>query len=49
MPSEVIYEPIEEFGLSKKNRSKTLFSKIGIIGCGLVGQNIARVASFYGD
>ena len=48
MPSEVIYEPIEEFGLSKKNRSKTLFSKIGIIGCGLVGQNIARVASFYG-
>ena len=48
MPAEVIYEPIEEFGLSKKNVSRTLFSKIGIIGCGLVGQNIARVASFYG-
>jgi 3-hydroxybutyryl-CoA dehydrogenase len=48
MPSEVIYEPIEEFGLSKKDRSRTLFSKIGVIGCGLVGQNIARVASFYG-
>jgi 3-hydroxybutyryl-CoA dehydrogenase len=48
MPSEVIYEPIEEFGLSKKNVSRTLFSKIGIIGCGLVGQNFARVASFYG-
>lgn len=48
MPSEVIYEPIEEFGLSKKDRSKALFSKIGVIGCGLVGQNIARVASFYG-
>ena len=48
MPSEVIYEPIEEFGLSKKSRSKTLFSKIGVVGCGLVGQNIARVASFYG-
>ena len=48
MPSEVIYEPIEEFGLSKKNVSRSLFSKIGIIGCGLVGQNIARVASFYG-
>lgn len=48
MPSEVIYEPIEEFGLSKKNVSRTLFSKIGIVGCGLVGQNIARVASFYG-
>ena len=48
MSSEVIYEPIEEFGLSAKKRSKTLFSKIGIVGCGLVGQNIARVASFYG-
>ncbi|HZL10583.1 MAG TPA: 3-hydroxyacyl-CoA dehydrogenase NAD-binding domain-containing protein [Prolixibacteraceae bacterium] len=48
MASEVIYEPIEEFGLSKKNASRTLFSKIGIVGCGLVGQNIARVASFYG-
>ncbi len=48
MPSEVIYEPIEEFGLSKKNTSRTLFSRIGVIGCGLVGQNIARVASFYG-
>lgn len=48
MPSEVIYEPIEEFGLSKKNVSRALFSKIGIVGCGLVGQNIARVASFYG-
>jgi len=48
MPSEVIYEPIEKFGLVEKSRSKTLFSKIGVIGCGLVGQNIARVASFYG-
>lgn len=48
MASEVIYEPIEEFGLIKKKVSKSLFSKIGIVGCGLVGQNIARVASFYG-
>ena len=48
MPGEIIYEPIEEFGLSKKDRSKALFSKIGVVGCGLVGQNIARVASFYG-
>ncbi|MDX9882045.1 MAG: 3-hydroxyacyl-CoA dehydrogenase NAD-binding domain-containing protein [Prolixibacteraceae bacterium] len=48
MASDIIYEPIEDFGLSKKNKSKTLFSKIGIIGCGLVGQNLARVASFYG-
>lgn len=48
MASEIIYEPIEEFGLIKKQVSKSLFSKIGIVGCGLVGQNIARVASFYG-
>ncbi|WP_163714352.1 3-hydroxyacyl-CoA dehydrogenase family protein [Mangrovibacterium lignilyticum] len=48
MSSEVIYEAIEEFGLIKKEKSKTLFSKIGIVGCGIVGQNIARVASFYG-
>ncbi len=48
MSSEVIYEPIEKFGLIKKDAERTLFSKIGIVGCGLVGQNIARVASFYG-
>lgn len=48
MASNVIYEPIEEFGLSKKEKSTTLFSKIGIVGCGLVGQNIARIASFHG-
>lgn len=48
MPSEVIYEPIEDFGLSEKSKTKTLFSKIGVVGCGLVGQNIARVASFFG-
>lgn len=48
MSDEVIYEPIEDFGLVKKDRSKALFSKIGIVGCGLIGQNLARVASFYG-
>jgi 3-hydroxybutyryl-CoA dehydrogenase len=48
MPTEIIREPIEEFGLSKKGKSNTLFSKIGIVGCGLVGQNLARVAAFYG-
>ncbi|HKJ40807.1 MAG TPA: 3-hydroxyacyl-CoA dehydrogenase family protein [Sunxiuqinia sp.] len=48
MASEVIYEPIEEFGLIKKKVSRSLFSEIGIVGCGIVGQNIARVASFYG-
>lgn len=48
MASEIIYESIEDFGLIRKDKSKTLFSKIGIVGCGLVGQNIARVASTYG-
>ncbi len=48
MASEIIYESVEDFGLIRKDKSKTLFSKIGIIGCGLVGQNIARVASTYG-
>ncbi len=47
MAAEIIREPIEEFGLSKKGRSNTLFSKIGIVGCGLVGQNLARVAAYY--
>jgi 3-hydroxybutyryl-CoA dehydrogenase len=48
MASDIIYESIEDFGLIRKDKSRTLFSKIGIIGCGLVGQNIARVASTYG-
>ena len=48
MSSDVIYEAIEDFGLSKKTKSRTLFSKIGIVGCGTVGQNIARIASTYG-
>lgn len=42
---EVIVEPIEKFGLSEKSRSKTLFSKVGIVGCGTVGQNIALLIS----
>jgi 3-hydroxybutyryl-CoA dehydrogenase len=46
--SDILIEPIEEFGLSKKRTIKTLFSKIGVVGCGKVGQNIARIASAYG-
>lgn len=45
---EMIVEAIEEFGLSMKQQQRTLFSKIGIIGCGKDGQNIARIASAYG-
>lgn len=44
----MIIEQIEEFGLTKKQHQHTLFSKIGIIGCGKDGQNIARIASAYG-
>jgi len=45
---EMIIEPIEDFGLSKKQQQRTLFSKIGIVGCGKDGQNIARIASSNG-
>ena len=45
---ELIIEPIEEFGLIKKEQKRTLFSKIGIVGCGKDGQNIARIASANG-
>lgn len=43
--AEVIIEPIEKYGLSSKDRPKQLFSKVGIIGCGYVGQNIAMMIS----
>ena len=44
----MIIEPIEDFGLSKKQQQRTLFSKIGVVGCGKDGQNIARIASSNG-
>ncbi len=44
----IIIEPIEDFGLSKKQQQRTLFSKIGVVGCGKDGQNIARIASANG-
>jgi len=46
--AEIVVEPIEKYGLNKKKGSKTLFSKIGVIGCGKEGQNIARVAAWHG-
>ena len=45
---ELIIEPIEDFGLSRKQQQSTLFSKIGVVGCGKAGQNIARMASVNG-
>jgi 3-hydroxybutyryl-CoA dehydrogenase len=43
--AEVIVESIENYGLSEKSRSQTLFSKVGIVGCGTVGQSIALLIS----
>lgn len=41
-------EKLEDYGLSKDNKPKTLFSRVGIIGAGSVGQNIARMVSSKG-
>ena len=46
--AEIIVEPIEKYGLSKESRPKILFSKIGIVGCGGVGQELAITASKHG-
>lgn len=46
--AEMIVEPIEKYGLSKESRPKILFSKIGIVGCGTVGQELAITASKHG-
>jgi len=46
---EMIVEPIESYALSKSvKKVKTLFSKIGVIGCGVDAQGIARIASWHG-
>jgi 3-hydroxybutyryl-CoA dehydrogenase len=41
-------EKLEDYGLSKDTRPKTLFSRVGIVGAGTVGQNIARMISSKG-
>lgn len=46
--STPIKEPIERYGLSKRSRKKTLFSKIGVVGCGKDGSVIATVAATHG-
>ncbi|MCL2651101.1 MAG: 3-hydroxyacyl-CoA dehydrogenase family protein [Candidatus Azobacteroides sp.] len=43
-----IIEPIESFGLSIKDRKKSLFSKIGVVGCGRDGRNIVRLTASAG-
>jgi len=42
---EIKTEPIELYGLSQKERSKNEFSKIGIIGGGVVGREISLLVS----
>lgn len=44
----MIKEPIERYGLSKRSRNKTLFSKIGVVGCGKDGSVIATIAASNG-
>lgn len=44
----MIIEPIENYGLVTKVKNTTLFSKVGIVGCGTVGQSIARMVSAAG-
>ena len=44
--SEVL--ALEDYALSQKAGKATLFSKIGIVGCGKDGQNIARMAAING-
>ncbi|MCW3807262.1 3-hydroxyacyl-CoA dehydrogenase family protein [Plebeiibacterium marinum] len=47
--AEILVEPIEGYALSKnKKKGTTLFSKIGVVGCGKEGQSIARIASWHG-
>ncbi len=46
--AEILVEPIEGYALSQEKKVKTLFSKIGVVGCGKEGQNIARIAAWHG-
>lgn len=40
-----IKESIEKFSLSKRDNEKTLFSKIGVVGCGRDGRNIVNLTA----
>lgn len=41
-------ESLEDYALSKKEKKKGTLQKIGVIGCGTMGQEIARVISQHG-
>ncbi len=48
--SELIIEALEQFGLSlsSKDRKRSLFSKIGVVGCGKEGRNIVNLTASAG-
>ena len=48
--SELIIEPLEQFGLSltAKKTKRSLFSKIGVVGCGKEGRNIVNLTATSG-
>lgn len=48
MAKKILTEPIERYGLSKRNRKRTLFSRIGVVGCGSEGSDIATTAAVNG-
>ena len=43
-----IREPIEKYGLSQKDKKKSLFSKIGVVGCGQEGRAIVNLTALSG-
>ncbi len=46
--AKISTEPIERYGLSKRKRRSTLFSSIGVVGCGNEGSEIATTAAIHG-
>lgn len=46
--AKIITEPIERYGLSKRHRKRTMFSQIGVVGCGMEGSEIATTAALNG-
>lgn len=43
-----IIEPIEKYGLSAKDKTKSLFSRIGVVGCGQEGRTIVNLTALSG-
>lgn len=43
-----IIEPIEDYGFSRKDKKRSLFSKIGVVGCGRDGRSIVSLTALSG-